>query len=82
MLLLKISSLWGCYKPGHVTNRDVLLLATLWYVKTNLPGLGETRSLKEPYVMRARNQRKQMPKIKMCQISSGQNSILTAELVR
>ena len=40
-------------------------------METNLPGLGETRSLKEPYVMRARNQRKQMPK--MCQISSGHN---------
>ena len=28
------------------------------YVKTNLPGLGETRSLKEPYVMRAKKSEK------------------------
>ena len=27
-------------------------------METNLPGLGETGSLKEPYVMRARNQKK------------------------
>ena len=29
MLLFKNSSLCGCYKPRHVTNRDVLLLVTL-----------------------------------------------------
>ena len=33
MLLLKKSSLWGCNKLRHVTNRDVLLLATLRYVQ-------------------------------------------------
>ena len=31
MLLFEKSSLWGCYKLRHVTNRDVLLLATLRY---------------------------------------------------
>ena len=33
MLLLKKSSLWGCYKPRHVTNQDVLLLVTLRYIE-------------------------------------------------
>ena len=32
MLLYGKSSLWGCYKPRHVTNRDVLLFATLRYL--------------------------------------------------
>ena len=33
MSLFKKSRLWGCYKTRHVTKRDVLVLATLRYLK-------------------------------------------------
>ena len=33
MLLLRKASLWGCYKPRHVTKWDVILLATIRYLK-------------------------------------------------
>ena len=32
MLLYRKSRVWGCYKPRHVTKRDVLVLATLRYL--------------------------------------------------
>ena len=35
MLPSRKSSLWGCYQLGHVTNRVMLLLATLWYYNCN-----------------------------------------------
>ena len=35
MLLFRKSSIWGCYQPGHVTKRDVFLLATLRYWSSN-----------------------------------------------
>ena len=34
MLLLKKSSLWGCYNPRHVTIGDVPLLVTIQYVQS------------------------------------------------
>ena len=32
-VLLRKASLWGCYKPRHVTKWDVILLATIQYLK-------------------------------------------------
>ena len=36
MLFYRKSSLWGCYYSRHVTNRDVLLLATIRYLKKEI----------------------------------------------
>ena len=60
MLLYRKSRLWGCYKPRHVTKRDVLVLATLRYLCTmylflQLKCCGTTMNKTDDYISWEKN---------------------------